>query len=94
VLIEIESSPPLQAEMLFYTNTGVSTMRRLLVTGLSIAGLSLSLAVTGCGDGGQEGVPTDTTPGVPIDSVKTQMAPVKSPPKGSPTGEATPETKK
>jgi hypothetical protein len=69
-------------------------MRRTVITGLSIAALSVSLATTGCGDGADEGLPADTKPGVPIGDVKATMTPVKNPPKGSPTGEATPETKK
>jgi len=71
-------------------------MRRLLVTGLSIAGLSLSLALIGCGGGADEGVPADTKPGVSPEvagKVKPQMVPINKMPKTSTTGEATPETK-
>jgi hypothetical protein len=71
-------------------------MRRLLVTGLSIAGLSLSLALIGCGGGADEGVPADTKPGVSPEAAakaKPQMVPIAKVPKTSAPSEATPETK-
>jgi hypothetical protein len=70
-------------------------MRRLLIAGLSIAGLSFSLVMTGCGGGGmEEGMPADTTPAVPLDSVKTQMVTPNKIPKTTPPPEAKTETPK
>jgi len=69
-------------------------MRRLLVMGLSIAGLFFSLAATGCGGGADEGLPADTKPGVPIETLKTQMVPLSKVPKTIPKSDATTETPK
>jgi hypothetical protein len=71
-------------------------MRRLLVTGLSIAWLFGAVGLTGCGGGGvEEGIPADTKPAVPLDSIKTQMVPQNKMPKAAaPAPDAKAETPK
>ncbi len=64
-------------------------MRRMLVSSL---GAALLLGVVGCGGGGiDEGVPADTKPAIPLDTVKANMGETKintnALPKGSETGE-------
>jgi hypothetical protein len=48
-------------------------MKRAFVHALSIAVLASVLPLTGCDSGGDSGVPADQTPGIPLNSVKTDM---------------------
>jgi hypothetical protein len=52
-------------------------MKRSLVGVLSAVVLGSTVTLTGCGGGSDTGVPADTTPGVPLDSVKTEMKSMK-----------------
>ncbi len=47
--------------------------RRVMVASSML--LAISLGLSGCGGGVEEGAPKDLTPGVPLDSVKGQMSP-------------------
>lgn len=65
--------------------------RRVMVASTML--LAISLGLSGCGGGGlDEGTPKDLTPGVPIDSVKTQMSPSASKPPPPPKVELPPAT--
>lgn len=52
-------------------------MRRLLVTGLSSAGLFFAVGLIGCGGGPDEGMPADTKPAISLEDMKSksQMVP-------------------
>jgi hypothetical protein len=65
--------------------------RRVMVASSML--LAISLGLSGCGGGGiDEGTPKDTTPGVPLDSVKLQMPTAKSMPPSPPKVDAAPTT--
>jgi hypothetical protein len=71
-------------------------MKRAPVIALSLLAMTFSIVMTGCDGGGPgEGMPADTKPGVPLDSVNVKMSPMKgAPPKGSETGDPVDAKKK
>ncbi len=64
-------------------------MKRSLVKIMCRGAVIGALGLCGCEGGGmQEGAPKDTTPGVPLDSIKANMATPGAKKPGLPTGEA------
>lgn len=70
-------------------------MKRVLMTVASAGFVGLALTLTGCGNSGiEEGLPSDTTPVLKPEDLKTNMSlPKGGLPKGSETG-APPAAKK
>ena len=64
--------------------------RRVMLA--SSALLAISLGLSGCGGGVEEGTPKDLTPAVPLDSVKTQLSPSTSKPPPPPKVDLPPTT--
>jgi hypothetical protein len=64
-------------------------MKRSLVNILCCGVVIGALGLCGCDGGGMpEGAPKDTTPGVPLDSIKANMATPGAKKPGLPSGEA------
>ncbi len=63
-------------------------MRRIVTKVACLGALSMAVLLTGCGDSGDEGVPKDLTPTVPLNSIKADMSTSKrEAPKTSPAAE-------